>query len=86
MRKAEDSKGVLLVVINFSNQSFPALSIGVPYEGRYKELINSDDEKYGGSGAVNPRARSTKKQMTDAWPDTLRLRLAALSAAVFRLV
>ena len=86
MRKTEDSKSVLLAVINFSDQSFQALSIGVPYEGRYKELISSDDEKYGGSGAVNPRARSTKKQMTDAWPDTLRLRLAAQSASLFRLV
>jgi 1,4-alpha-glucan branching enzyme len=31
----------------------PAFRIGVPDAGRYREIFNSDDRQYGGSGIVN---------------------------------
>ena len=44
----------LMFVVNFSGSAKERYRIDVPDERVYKEIINSDEEKYGGSGMVNP--------------------------------
>ena len=41
------------------------LTVGVPFKGKYKEIFNSDAEKFGGSGKVNPRMKSSKAEECD---------------------
>ena len=72
------------MICNFTEEICSDLMIGVPYEGRYRELLNSDSEIYGGEGEVNPRTRITKKAMTDERPYTLKLRIGPESVAIFR--
>ena len=38
---------------NFAPQLHEKLAVGVPFKGKYKEIFNSDAEKFGGSGKVN---------------------------------
>ena len=37
--------------------------MGVPNPGSYKEILNSDDKKYGGSGVTNGTVKSEKGPM-----------------------
>ena len=74
----------LLVVCNFANISRDQYKIGVPFPGKYKEVFNSDDLKYGGTGYVNPRVKVSKVDECDGRPDSLRIKVAPLSVSVFR--
>ena len=59
-----DAKGkMILVVCNFNPVERTDYQMGVPHAGTYKELLNSDDVKYGGSGVQNPARRTRKKPM-----------------------
>ncbi len=59
-----DAKGkMLLVVCNFNPVLRESYSMGVPNPGTYKELINSDDVKYGGAGVKNGSVKSVKGPM-----------------------
>ena len=59
-----DAKGkMVLVVCNFNPVERTDYQMGVPHAGTYKELLNSDDVKYGGSGVQNPARRTRKKPM-----------------------
>ena len=44
----------MIVVVNFAPVLRTHYRIGVPWEGKYTELFNSDDVKYGGQGYGNP--------------------------------
>ncbi len=61
MRKADKPEDTLVVVVNFANveQEF---TLGAPYEGKYQEILNTDDERYGGLGRVKPYLLWKRKQ------------------------
>lgn len=50
MRKGKKSEDFIIAVINFTPVVYYDYKIGVPYEGTYEEVFNSDDKAYGGSG------------------------------------
>ena len=74
----------LLVVCNFANISRDQYKIGVPFAGKYKEVFNSDDVRYGGGGYVNPRVKISKADECDGRDNSLRIKVAPLSVSVFR--
>ncbi len=84
LRRGDEKEETLLVAVNFSDENLPEYQVGVPYEGKYKEIFNSDAALYGGSGAVNARARSSRKEVFDEREHSLRMRLAPRSIAVFQ--
>ena len=49
MRKGKNPKDLIIAVINFTPVVHHGYKIGVPYEGIYEEVLNTDDEKYWGS-------------------------------------
>ena len=62
--RTDASGGQLLCVSNFAPVQREGYCIGVPKSGYYKEVFNSDAQRFGGSGAGNPRAvRSRKGEM-----------------------
>ena len=58
------------------------LRIGVPYEGGYKEILNTDDEEFGGSGNVNARIKRTAKKEWDERPCSIQVKLAPLALSI----
>jgi 1,4-alpha-glucan branching enzyme len=52
-RFAADGKRTLVCVCNFSPVSRPRYRVGLPRGGRWRELLNTDDERYGGGGVSN---------------------------------
>ena len=61
LRKGESSDKVLLVICHFNTNFMEEYSVGVPYSGTWKEVLNSDDTRFGGSGIVNGALQAEKK-------------------------
>ena len=60
----KDAKGnQIMIVCNFNPVLREKYDMGVPVAGYYKELLNSDDKAYGGSGIHNKALRSKKGAM-----------------------
>lgn len=54
IRRGTKKGDCVIAVFNFMPYSYTGFRIGVPRPGPYREIINSDDSVYGGSGHVNP--------------------------------
>ncbi len=83
LRKTKKKEETLLFLCNFDTMHHEKYPVGVPFEGKYKEILNSDDKAFGGQGRVNPRAKTTKKKEADERPDSMEITVAPLSIMVF---
>ena len=82
-RKTEKPEETLLFVCNFVPVAHEKFRLGVPFAGKYKEILNSDAKQFGGSGMVNPRVKMSKKEDWDTRKDSIAINLAPMSVAVF---
>lgn len=83
LRKDTETGETLLAVCNFSDKVYEAYRSGVPFYGKYKEIFNSDDKKYGGAGVKNPRMKTSRKEECDERENSLTFRLPAFGAVIF---
>ena len=81
LRRTRKKESLLVVAANFSGVE-KQVKIGVPYEGSYKEILNTDAEEFGGSGMVNKRAKRAVKKEWDDRPYSVSITLAPLSASI----
>jgi len=82
IRKGVKPEDILLVVANFAGVE-QTIRTGVPYEGKYIEILNTDDVKYGGSGQINKKAVAAEEVRWDDKEQSIAIKLAPLSLAVF---
>jgi len=85
LRKGKREDEIFLVAANFAGIS-AEITIGVPEAGKYKEIFNSDDEKYGGSGIVNNRVKRAKPIEWDDRPNSVTIKLAPLALSILRYI
>ena len=83
--KGADSENMLLVVANFAGKE-QEITTGVPLNGNYKEIINTDDKKYGGSGLVNSNILVARAREWDDKPYSVKVKVAAQSASILKFV
>ena len=76
-------ENTLLFVFNFTPVVYNYFIQAVPYAGSYKEILNSDAEKYGGSGRVNSRVRKSRPMPKDGQSNSIEMVLPPLSVCVF---
>ncbi len=81
LRRGRDG-ALLLVVCNLTPVPRHAHRVGVPRSGRWRELLNSDAQTYGGSGLGNMGWVNTRGVPLHGQPDSVELMLPPL-AAVF---
>ena len=53
LRKSEDGRDTVLVVLNFTPVPRESYRVGVPRRGLWTEVLNSDAAEYQGSGVGN---------------------------------
>ncbi len=80
IRKSKDRSFV--VILNFTPVARNDYRIGVPYEGIYKERINSDSTYYGGSNVGNNMAVKAEPITWMGQPYSLKLTLPPLGAVI----
>ena len=82
IRKTDDVRDMLVVVANFADarQEF---RVGVPFEGKYREVLNTDDPEYGGSGILNKAVCETLEMEWDGKPYAIDMVSAPLGISIF---
>lgn len=79
MRKGKDPADTIVVALNFT--SVPRLNyrFGVPHEGAWKEILNSDSEEFGGGGVINFHAVHSDVISSHGQPFSVSLALPPLA-------
>lgn len=85
LRKGRKENELLLIAANFSGIE-KEITAGVPLPGKYKEIFNSDDVKYGGTGLVNGRVKRSKEKEWDDRPHSVTIKLAPLSLSILKYI
>lgn len=84
MRRETLNNEWLIVVANFTPESHPNYRVGVPLEGFYEEIFNTDSDKYGGSNTGNMGGKASEKWSIHEYEDSIDLSLPPLSVLVFK--
>lgn len=84
-RKAENGKNNLLFVLNMTPITRENYKVGVPKKKKYKLLLNSDEERFGGAGNVIPGELTAvlEKEMVNYQKYSITFDLPGYTAAVF---
>jgi 1,4-alpha-glucan branching enzyme len=81
-KKSRDGASEVIVILNFTPIVRSVYSIGVPTPGRYREVINTDAEIYGGGNVGNGGLIETRPAPRHGHAQTLDLKLPPLGALI----
>ncbi len=84
-RQAKDPDDFTVILLNFQPHTYEDFKIGVPEHGTYLEIFNSDDQKFGGSGHMNPKPLTSKKGMYHGQEQYIEIAVPPIGATVFAL-
>lgn len=62
VRRGKTKSKQLMFILNFTPVAHEKYSVKAPCRGKYTEIINSDDVKYGGQGRMNPNPISARRR------------------------
>ena len=84
LRSAPEEKSYVVCVYNFTPVQYEGFVIGLPQAGTLKEILNSDEERFGGKGVGNPGLIRSRKEGFLGMDYSAVLTLPAMSAQFFR--
>jgi 1,4-alpha-glucan branching enzyme len=84
MRRGNKTQDTLLFVCNFTPVPRHGYRLGVPRAGEYYELINSDANRYGGSGLENKQPMPSGPIYWQSCPHSILLTLPPLGVVVLK--
>lgn len=84
IRKSKENQEIFIVVSNFSEHPYHSYKVGVPIETEYIEVINSDDEVYGGSGIVNKKALKSVDESFHGQPFCIEMNIPPFGISILR--
>ena len=83
VRHAKGGKQNLLFVVSFTPVAREDYRVGVPKRKQYRLILNSDEEKYGGTGKKRPAVYKAEKSECDGRPYSFAYPLPAYGVAIF---
>lgn len=83
LRYGQDRARPILVVSNFTPVPRPNYRLGLPYAGRWREILNSDASPYGGSGQGNLGWVDAKDEGFAGFPATAEIQIPPLATLFF---
>ncbi len=83
IRKSRTGRKNLLFVCNFTPMERKDYRVGVPMKRQYKLIFNSDEERFGGSGAERPQIYKAEKQEWDGREYSIGYELPPYGVAIF---
>ena len=83
IRKSESGRNNLLFIINMTPMKWENYQLGVPKKKKYKLLLSSCEERFGGTGAVIPKEITALKKPCNYQKYSISLDLPPYSAAIF---
>lgn len=82
-RRIDKSGKEIVIVCNFQPIERNNYRIGVPEKGTYKEVFNSDDKKFGGSGITNGKSVKSEEIAMHGYEQSIEITLPPLSVLYF---
>ena len=84
VRRARDPRDLVLVVCNFTPVPRAGYRVGVPAEGFYRELLNTDAAYYGGSNLGNAGGVRAEPRPWTGQPWSVTLTLPPLGVVMLK--
>jgi 1,4-alpha-glucan branching enzyme len=84
MRLGRDTAAPLLIACNFTPVPRRGYRVGVPHQGHWRELLNSNAAIYGGTDEGNFGGRDSEEVPTHGYDHSLLLDLPPLAMVVFK--
>ena len=84
LRRAADPADFLLFCCNFTPVPRQGYEFGVPEEGFYEEILNTDSELFGGSNTGNGGLVSSRPKPCHERPHSIAVTLPPLGVVAFR--
>jgi 1,4-alpha-glucan branching enzyme len=83
LRSSADERSLFAVVGHFGG-ALRDYRIGVPQPGRWREVLNTNSEFYGGSGVGNDGGRTTEDIPRDGFAQSINVKLPPLTTVIFK--
>ena len=83
-RRSRNDEDTLIFVINFTSKVYYDYQIGVPFLGTYKEIFNTDDSKYGGSGQIMDDTLIAEKEQFQKQPYSLKIKVPPMATLILK--
>jgi 1,4-alpha-glucan branching enzyme len=83
IRRAKNGD-LLVFVCNFTAIVYHDYMVGVPQEGSYREILNSDAENFGGSGVMNKKVIETMNNGFHGKPYSIRMSIPPFGVSILR--
>ncbi len=84
LRRAKDPGDFIVVVANFTPVQREVYRVGVPEPGFYREIMNTDAEKYGGTNVGNLGGVHAEAVPWNNLPYSIHVRMPALGVIYFK--
>jgi 1,4-alpha-glucan branching enzyme len=84
VRRAKDRADAIVVVANFTPVPRPGYRVGLPAPGRYVEIVNSDDAKWGGTGTGHPRGLAAEAVLWHGLEHSVEMTLPPLAVIMLK--
>lgn len=85
-RKGHDTKNDLVIILNMTPTPHHNFRVGVPESGNWKEIFNSDDKKFWGSGMTNDKTVKTETVIWHGRQNSIHVNLPPLGGTIFKRV
>ena len=86
VRKGRSNGKQLMFILNMTPMRYENFRIGVPAKGKYKLILNSDDEKFGGFGDVTmPKTLKSKDGLCDYRDQYIEFDLPKYGGLIFEI-
>jgi len=83
-RRGNDLKEDLIVVCNFTPETYFDYRLGVPEAGSYDEVFNSDNKEFNGSGVIKTQLQKTEKIEWNGRKQSIQVGIPPLSCVIFK--
>lgn len=84
-RMGYEEGDILIVVCNFTNIVYYDYKIGVPVEGAYEEILNTDDKSFGGSGQTMGETLFSIKEKWHNEKNSLTIKVPPMAGVILKL-
>ncbi len=84
IRKGKNPRDFLVVICNFTPVERQNIIVGVPYEGQYEELLNTELKKYGGSWDFSQESYTSSNEPANGKDFSLQVISPPLSVLILK--
>ena len=74
----------LVIIHNLTPNYYPAYDIGVPLEGSYEEILNSNKDIYAGTNLYNGLPLKSVPESRNNQPHHIKVQLAGLTSIILK--